>query len=248
MSSRSGLKIRLSGVGLIMGLDIFSEIQKENGGFRASFIEPGGDMCLHQSRSQVSLGPVRRRFQVGLAGVSGVLAAVIYKRSCQAKFMKNSALLLWILTMWLVAACRAVGVQGEEISGPRASELVRRNLFAGQEHFPIEAARAYQYGSVHVDGPDGGMLYRFGSNGEALDWLVAQHRLLETPITSPSQLPLGFLDQQPRWWDPWQANPGAYYMIAEELDTGGERQLIVVFDAAARVLFVVEHYLNMPGV
>jgi hypothetical protein len=67
-------------------------------------------------------------------------------------------------------------------------------------------------------------------------------------IDTPDQLPLGFIVDPPGWWDPWNANPSAYYIFAEEFASGGSRTLILVFDRAASVFYAVEHFADMPGV
>ena len=141
-----------------------------------------------------------------------------------------------------------VSGRGDAISGNEAGDLIRRNILLGDDRFPIEDPLAFRYGNVHVDGANGGMLYRFGSTSDAVDWIVRQLRLKEVEITTSDQLPLDFLAGTPRWWNPWQGDPPSYYFLAEEFPTGGERQLIVVFDAGESVIYVVEHFSDMPGI
>ena len=155
---------------------------------------------------------------------------------------------VWLYAGLLITGCVVLGDRGDEITSTRARDLIHRNVLLGDDQYPIDDPRAYQYGNVHVDGASGGMLYRFASNSDALEWIVESHRLQETTIETGDQLPIDFLDDRPRWWDPWKANPSAFYIFAEEFATGGKRQFILVFDSSAGVIYAVEHYSDMPGI
>ncbi len=155
---------------------------------------------------------------------------------------------LWLCACLLIAGCGVVHDRRDDISSARARELILRNIFLGEDRYPIEDPRAYQYGNVHVDGPSGGMLYQFGSNPGAFEWIVERHRLQATKIETADQLPLEFLNDRPRWWDPWKADPSAFYFFSEEFATGGVRQFILVFDSSEGAIYVVEHFSDMPGI
>ncbi len=90
--------------------------------------------------------------------------------------------------------------------------------------------------------------YRFSSNPDSLKWLIEHFGLKENMIDSADELPLDFLADRPRWWDPWKANPPAYYIFVENFETGGERRLIVVYDSSASLIYVVDHFSDMPGI
>ena len=150
-------------------------------------------------------------------------------------------------SLW-IAGCGVVPSGSHEFNGPQAGDLIRRNLLLGEEQFSIENPLAYQYGNVHLDGPSGGLLYRFSSSAEFLPWLIERHGLQEFMIDAADELPLDFIEERPPWWDPWNANPSAYFHLVEALATGGERWLIIIFDRAANVLYAVEHYADMPGI
>ena len=147
-----------------------------------------------------------------------------------------------------ILGCGLIGNRAGEVSGAEAQDLIRRNIMLGEDQYPIEDPLSYQYGSVHVDGPSGGMLYRFRSTLEALEWIVEQHQLQRITIATLDELPLEFLEDTPRWWDSIQADPNAYYVFTEEFTRGGERQFIVVFNASTSEIYSVEHFSNMPGI
>ena len=156
--------------------------------------------------------------------------------------------LVWFSISLMIAGCGTAPADGEEFDLSPAGDLIARNLLLGEDPYPVEAPRAFQYGTVHLDGPSGGLLYRFRSQPELLPWLVEQHGLQETLIDTADQLPLDFIVDRPGWWDPWMADPAAYYIFIEEFDSGGSRTLILVFDSAADVFYTVEHYADLPGV
>ena len=156
--------------------------------------------------------------------------------------------LIWLSTGLLLAGCGTVSTGGNEFSRTQAGDLIRRNLLLGEDRYLVDHPRAFQYGNVHLDGPSGGLLYQFSSHPDLLKWFIRQHGLQKIMINRVDQLPLDFIDDRPQWWDPWKANPSAYYIFVEEFATGGERKLILVFDSAAGIIYVVEHFSDMPGI
>lgn len=162
--------------------------------------------------------------------------------------MKIKMFLIWLSTSLLIASCGAVPSEGTEFSSIQAGILIRRNLLLGDDQYNLHDPRAFQYGNLHVDGPSGGMLYRFSSNPDLLKWLVEHLGLQQIVITSADELPLDFISDRPRWWDPWKANPSAYYVSVEKFDTGGERRLILVYDSFESVIYVIDHFENMSGI
>lgn len=162
--------------------------------------------------------------------------------------MKLITLSICIMTGLIIVGCSFFIADGIEMRGPEAESLIRRNLLLEKSPFPIDTPLAFQYGNVHVDGPSGGILYRFEGSPELMIWFAEQHDLTEFSIDSADQLPLDFLTEVPRWWDPWEKNPSAYYRFVEDLTLGGERILIVVFDSSTGVFYFVEHFSNVPGI
>ncbi|TFH36222.1 MAG: hypothetical protein E4G99_05440 [Anaerolineales bacterium] len=162
--------------------------------------------------------------------------------------MNIKVFLLWLITSILIASCGAVPADGTEFGSTQAGDLIRRNLLLGEGQYRVDDPLAFQYGNLHVDGPSGGILYRFSSNPDLLKWLIEHHGLHKNMIDSADQLPLDFLADRPRWWDPWKANPSAYYILVEEFGTGGERRFILVYDSATSVIYIVDHFADMPGI
>ena len=154
----------------------------------------------------------------------------------------------WICLSALIASCAFAADQTDDISSDEARNLIQRNVMLSSDRFPIDNPQAYQYGTVHIDGPSGGMLYRFGSNSEALQWIVEQHQMKQIAVTMSSPLPLQFLNDRPQWWEPDKLKPDVYYVLSEKLPMGGERQFIVVYDTSTSEIYAVEHYSNMVSV
>ena len=148
----------------------------------------------------------------------------------------------------LVIISNVACAQRSEIDRGRARDLIRRNILGGDYRFSIEDPRAYQYGSVHVDGPNGGMLYRFKSDPDTLKWIIKLKRLQENVIGSSTELRIDFLGETPKWWKPWEVDPSAVYYITENIPTGGKRRFIVIYDGLSSVIYIVEHYSEMRGV
>lgn len=162
--------------------------------------------------------------------------------------MMSRTLLIVLCLYPLISGCGQTRSGADEITGARAEELVRRNLLDGQDRYPVEAPRAYQYGSIHIDGPDGGMLYRFGSGDETLAWMVAHHHMAEVSIGSSDPIPLDFPDDSPAWWDPWQSNPQAYFISIEQLERGGSKTILMVNDDRIGTIYVAVHFSGLPGI
>ena len=158
---------------------------------------------------------------------------------------KRLALMLGAL---LVGSCGLANQHANEGLGLPNEDLIRRNLFIGQDEFQIGEPLAYQYGNLHVDGPTGGMLYRFVATPEAFEWLVTEWSLDRIAIESSDDLPFDFLPETPEWWTPTRADDDAYYFSVEEFDFRGRRTLTIVYDRDPGVLYVVEHYDDMVGI
>ena len=155
---------------------------------------------------------------------------------------------LLVMALVLLVACGAMTETTTQTLELPAADLVRRNLFKLSNDFAVEEAMAYQYGSVHVDGPTGGMLYRFVTTPAAVEWLATEWSLERTAIETADDLPLDFLPQTPQWWLPTRTPVDAYYFSAEEFAPRGRRTLTVVFDRDLETLYVVEHYDRMVGI
>jgi hypothetical protein len=159
---------------------------------------------------------------------------------------KNLYLILCIA--FLTTSCSLRFDQNRGISQSEAREIIQRNIFLGESLFPIDDPRVYQYGNVHVDGPSGGMLYRFQSSHEAYAWIVEKHEMQLFILDEGEHLPLQFLEDTPWWWEPEKSDPAEYYVFQEEFSTGGRRRLLVVFDTNTLDIYIVEHFSDMPGI
>lgn len=121
---------------------------------------------------------------------------------------------------------------------------MRRNVFRGEARFPIGDARAFQYGTIHVDGPEGGMLYRFATTAEAVDWLVTAWGLETLPQdgTPAPAAPEG----APGWWR--SATEWPVIMRADSTYGGGAVRTVFLFrDPAESVVYWREHYRDSRG-
>jgi hypothetical protein len=144
----------------------------------------------------------------------------------------------------LVALLAASACEAQSGSLPPADELVRRNVFRGATEFPIAGARAFQYGSLHVDGPEGGMLYRFETDAIGMDWLVREWSL--HPVRPDSAPALPPVDDAPGWWRSGERASGTP-LVADSTDTwGGVRTVVLLRDPAASVVYWREHYRASP--
>jgi hypothetical protein len=140
-----------------------------------------------------------------------------------------------LLALLAAAAC---GAQSGSL--PPADDLVRRNVFRGATEFAIADARAVQYGTVHLDGPEGGMLYRFETDARGLEWLVREWSL--RPIRPDSGPSLPPVDDAPSWWLSAERRSGTQ-LGADSTDTsGGVRSVLLLRDPAASVVYWREHY------
>lgn len=121
----------------------------------------------------------------------------------------------------------SVGACARDPIDARADLLVRRNLFDGSSVFSIRNARAHQYGSLEVDGPEGGMMYRFDTDSSAVDWLIERWSLeriapgSSAPVI-PAEVPPG-----PSWWLPRGIDGLAAYR-AELVDRYGSEQTVLL--------------------
>lgn len=127
-------------------------------------------------------------------------------------------------------------------------KLIRRNLFLNQAQFQIKKPYAYQYGTLHVDGPDGGMLYRFNITSEAFDWLVTKWHLEQREVSSADQIPMPPLEKVPEWWQIKNISVFHYFYRSEKFTLNGERQLFFIYDSDSQTAYVVDDYRGMSGV
>lgn len=158
-----------------------------------------------------------------------------------------------VLTACLIACISAAGCgtgvdRNRESTGDKARDIIRRNVLGGDNRFPIEKPYTYQYGSIHVDGPSGGMLYRFESSFEALTLIIDRHNLKQRTVDSPDQLPSDFLDDKPSWWISPSVGLSGFYHSVGAYPPNGERQFIAVFDSSAGVIYAVEHFASTRGI
>ena len=136
----------------------------------------------------------------------------------------------------------ACGAQSGSL--PPADELVRRNVFRGTTEFPIADAMAFQYSTLHVDGLEGGMLYRFETDTRGLEWLVREWSLHAVQSDSGPSLPA--VDDAPGWWGSAERVSGAP-LVADSVDaSGGVHTALLLRDPAASVAYWREHYRASP--
>ena len=154
----------------------------------------------------------------------------------------------FFMCLSIMVAINAACVHSSEIESSRARDLIRRNILGGEDRFAIEDPHVYQYGSVHVDGPSGGMLYRFQSNSDTLSRIIKLKRLEKTTIDSTAELLVEFLEETPGWWKPFEVDTSAVYSVIENIATGGKRRLIVIYEQESRMMYVIDHYSDMRGV
>jgi len=153
------------------------------------------------------------------------------------------------ILLFLVIVTPAINGCGQdnEFSPAKARNMIHKNIFLNQDRFPVKDPKAYQYGTIHVDGPTGGILYRFGSNPEALKWITTHHRLQEISIDSMDLWPPDHIDAVPTWWQSPSENVSTCFVKHGKFDTGGEGIFILIF-SPSNIFYVVEHFSNMPGV
>lgn len=160
----------------------------------------------------------------------------------------NKKILSVVLCFIVVIASDVASDQSNKVKSGRARDLIRRNIFKGSKEFPVGDQYVHQYGSVHLDGPNGGMLYRFRSNAEALNWIIGRMRLQKNTIKPGGDLPIDFLDETPKWWNPWGQEPTEFYSMSEDISTGGKRTVILIYNRQADVIYIADHYTEMRGV
>ena len=154
--------------------------------------------------------------------------------------------LLGLAHLGLTIAAVACGAPDDVAQ--RAELLVRRNLFDGRSSFAIEQARAFQYGDLHVDGLEGGMMYRFRTTQPALEWLIGRWSLREHRLAALARILPATVPEGPSWWRPDEVHRGAIYVATLRLNDGSERILVLVHDREAGDLFVVGHILAAGSV
>jgi hypothetical protein len=167
-------------------------------------------------------------------------------RRCRAIKKRHQLIILLavIFSLPFYLTCKRELVE----KGPHNQELIRRNLFLNQIQFQIKKPYIYQYGSLHVDGPEGGMLYRFNITTEAFNWLVTQWNLEKREASSMDQIPLPALEKVPKWWQINQLSVFHYFYRFEKFTHNGERQLIFIYDSDSQTAYVVDDYRGMSGV
>jgi len=160
----------------------------------------------------------------------------------------NKRVLSVVLCFIIVIASDAVSDHSNKVKSGRARDLIRRNIFNGSEEFPIADHHVHQYGSLHLDGPSGGMLYRFRSNADALTWIIGQMQLQKKTINPGGDLPIDFLDKTPKWWNPWEQEPMVFYSASEDITAGGKRTVILIYNRQEDAIYIADHYTEMRGV
>ena len=157
--------------------------------------------------------------------------------------INHGVLLTGIIILHVIIGCE----QKNEFKPAKARDLIFNNIFLNKDRFPINDPKAYQYGTVHVDGPDGGVIYRFRSNPKALKWIINYHRLRETRIDSIESWPPDHIGTSPSWWQPLRDHLSTCFVRHEKLETGGEKLIILIY-SPEDMFYVVEHFSGIPGV
>lgn len=139
----------------------------------------------------------------------------------------------------------AIGCGATDGVDERAGRLIRRGLFDGDSAFAIDGARAFQYGDLHVDGLEGGMMYRFRTTEPALEWLIARWSLRHRALEELERLIPPAVPPGPSWWRPDAVRRGAVYVAPVDSSEGFERTLLFVHDRDERALFVLDHILTV---
>lgn len=160
----------------------------------------------------------------------------------------NKKVLSVVLCCIVVIASGVASDQSTKVKSGRARDLIRRNIFKGSNEFPIDDQYVHQYGSVHLDGPSGGMLYRFRSNTDALTWIIGRMRLQKNIIKPGGDPPIDFLDETPKWWNPWGQEPTVFYSTSEDITAGGKRTVILIYNRQENAIYMADHYTEMRGV
>lgn len=152
-------------------------------------------------------------------------------------------LLMMIIVTLVMTGCG----QDNDFSSAQARDMIHKYIFLNEDRFPVNEPKAYQYGSVHVDGTTGGILYRFGSNPEALKWIINRHRLQESLTDTMELWPPDRIDALPSWWQSPSENLSTCFVKHQEFDSGGKMLFIIMF-SPEEVFYVVEHYSGIPSI
>ena len=160
----------------------------------------------------------------------------------------NRRVLSVVLCFIFFIASDVVSDQSNTVKNDRAQDLIQRNIFNGSKEFPIDDQYVHQYGSVHLDGPSGGMLYRFRSNADALAWIIDRMLLQKNTVKPGENLPVDFLKETPHWWNPWGQESMVFYSASEDIIAGGKRTVILIYNRQEDAIYIADHYTEMRGV
>ena len=130
----------------------------------------------------------------------------------------------------------------------RALMLIERNIFQGNKSFPIKKPYFHQYGSIHVDGPSGGALYRFVTNSEAVDWVINRWALKAVNLETRREFFNINSEALPKWWNLDQVSVEVYYKLKKQYQNGGTETKKLLYEKESATVYIVESYENWPGI
>ncbi len=160
--------------------------------------------------------------------------------------MKKS-IFIGILCITSFAVVHRVDAQ-KESNRERALTLIERNIFQGNKSFPIKKPYFHQYGSIHVDGPSGGTLYRFVTNSEAVYWLINKWALKVVNLESRKKFFNINSEALPKWWKLDQVSVDVYYKSTKQYQNGGIETKRLLYEKESATVFIIESYENWPGI
>ncbi len=152
-----------------------------------------------------------------------------------------------ILCIASFAVVHRVGVQ-KRSNRERALTLIERNIFLGNKSFPIKKPYFHQYGSIHVDGPSGGALYRFVTNSEAVDWVINKWTLKVVNLASRRKFFNINSEALPKWWKSDQVSVDVYYQSTKQNQNGGIETKKLLYEKESSTVYIVESYENWLGI
>ena len=157
--------------------------------------------------------------------------------------------LFFIVILGITSFTVAHRIDAQKISNrERALTLIERNIFQGNKSFPIKKAYYHQYGSIHVDGPSGGALYRFVTNSEAVDWVINEWTLKAVNLASRREFFNINSEALPKWWELDQVNVEVYYKSTKLYQNGGIETKKLLYEKESATAYIVESYENWPGI
>ncbi len=114
--------------------------------------------------------------------------------------------------------------------------------------FHIKKPYFHQYGSIHVDGPSGGALYRFVTNSEAVDWVI--NKLALKVVNLAPMRTFFYVNSKtlPKWWKLDQVYVEVYYKSTKQYQNGGIETIKLLYEKESATVYIVESYENWRGI